>query len=120
MNMRILRREKRERLPFTIPTNCLGRACIYFNNKECQPTLELIDADGTTGGVRGGPFMDDATYGAYGILCSGVEPPQFVAKKIMVTDHARFNQSISMPKIEKWDLPYISELEHDPTTPENG
>jgi len=61
----------RERIPVLKPVQCLGESCVYFEGKDCESRLELLEATGKSGGEDIGPYVDDASYALYGQVCTG-------------------------------------------------
>lgn len=60
-----------ERVPITKPAECLGQSCEYFSGQNCESRMELLEANGVSGGRDLGPFIEDSTYALYGRVCTG-------------------------------------------------
>lgn len=82
--------EERERLPQTLRANCLGEACAHFSGVECSAYLDLLRADGKSGGKDLPPYQDEATYAIYGNICMGgpSEVTVGITTKVLKPDEA--------------------------------
>lgn len=69
----------RVRLPTTVAAQCLGARCVNFTGVDCQSRLELLQADGASGGPDLPPYVDDATFVIRGQVCIGGDKDKLVA-----------------------------------------
>lgn len=67
-----------ERVPLTIPAQCLGELCDSFTKWNCQALFKLLEADGDSGGNGVPPRRGDASFALYGRYCMGGDEPRLI------------------------------------------
>ncbi len=71
--------EQKPRLPLNVAAQCLGEACVYYAGIPCESRLELLRADGPSGGPDLPPYEGDSSYTLHGQICTGGQKEQLVA-----------------------------------------
>lgn len=68
-----------ERLQASLPAHCLGEKCVNYAGQTCLSRLDLLQADGPSGGTDLPPLKGESNYAIYGQVCRGGEQESLVA-----------------------------------------